>query len=202
MPPTALTTGAAATGRDTDSSARGSTIVVRVSSGGSARIGTKRKRSTQQPRRRGRARRTPALSEAKTLTIAAPTATIQPGRTALVNMPTNVFIDPSPTSLTTVALGDRVTFHLAPSSYLWTLGDGQRLGPTTDPGGPFPHMTTTHTYPEPGKYDVRVHTVFRAQVTLPDRGTVPVAGTATTTAPVGRITVLRAPVQRVADPLQ
>lgn len=132
-------------------------------------------------------------SELKSLTIPPPSSTIEPpGGLVLVQMPTNLYADPRTVNLSTTVLGIPVTFHVSPATYTWSTGDGGRVGPTRDPGGPYPNMSTTHTYRKPGTYRITLTTTHTATITIAGFGTYDVPGTATTTTPVATITAKEA----------
>ncbi|MFN8075416.1 MAG: PKD domain-containing protein [Kineosporiaceae bacterium] len=123
----------------------------------------------------------PALSarEFRRLPIPAGKAHIQPeGRPVLVNYPMIVYVDAEPVTLSATVLGARVDVLATPSQYTWTFGDGQTLT-TTNPGGPYPVMDTTHTYERTGRFAVTLSTTYtgRYRVEGSDEW-LPVTGTA------------------------
>lgn len=78
-------------------------------------------------------------------------------------------------------LGNTVTVHLTPQSYIWDPGDGTGTFTTSDPGGPWPDGAVTHIY----QYDspsVRIGLSVTWQASFAVNGTeYPVEGTATST---------------------
>ncbi len=185
----------ATAGVDEGASVNGGGIDLRITVGGRAYVPGHKKRRVRTTTRRSSK---PSQSVARHLSIPPPKATIQPGSTGFVGMPTNFFIDDSAIELETDAHGHTYEFELKPRLYRWTVEPGTVLD-TTDPGGSYPDMTVTHTYREPGNYDVRVHVKFDIVMHHPDGGTRVVPGDANSTRPVGRVTVLRAPVERVSE---
>ena len=79
----------------------------------------------------------------------------QPGYEPLINMPV-YFSSGLPTAFNTVVdvVGEKVDVKLVPHFH-YDFGDGQSLD-TTDVGGFYPHDGVTHTYTQPGEYNVRV----------------------------------------------
>ena len=102
--------------------------------------------------------------------FAKPTASIQPvGLKTLVNLPTyyaaaypTTGFEPGEVDSTTI-LGFRVDIRPRATSYTYTFGDASALGPTNDPGGPYPNGGIRHTYTRPGTYPVRVDTEYTGQ---------------------------------------
>ncbi|MBK9476360.1 MAG: hypothetical protein IPL94_09035 [Tetrasphaera sp.] len=99
-----------------------------------------------------------------------PYASIQPvNLRTLVNLPT-YFAAAYPTTGyqpgevdTTTILGFRVEIRPTATSYTYHFGDGTTLGPTEDPGGPYPDGAIRHTYQRTATYPVRVDTVYSGQ---------------------------------------
>ena len=83
----------------------------------------------------------------------------QPGYEPLVNMPV-YFSSGLPSTFTTAVdvVGERVNVELVPHFH-YDFGDGTTLD-TTDVGGFYPHKGVTHTYKEPGEYNVRLDIVW------------------------------------------
>ena len=117
---------------------------------------------------------------------------IQPpnGRT-LVNVPTNVYVDAEAIVLPTQVLGFPVRVRATPSRYTWRFGDGQAMT-TADGGGPYPHMTTTHTYTRPQTARVALSTVYTGEYSVAGGPFLPIDGTATVESPAAALTVLAA----------
>ncbi len=97
-------------------------------------------------------------------------ASIQPvNLKTLVNLPTyfaaaypTTGYQPGEVDATTI-LGFRVEIRPNVTSYTYHFGDGTTLGPTEDPGGPYPEGAIRHTYQQPGTYPARVDTVYSGQ---------------------------------------
>ena len=83
----------------------------------------------------------------------------QPGYEPLVRMPV-YFSSGLPESFNTVVdvIGERVTVKLVPHFH-YDFGDGTTLD-TTNVGGFYPNQGVTHTYKQPGEYNVRVDIVW------------------------------------------
>ena len=115
-----------------------------------------RKKSTPRPKPS-----TSAESFADRLIKLLPTPGLQyqPGYEPLVHMPV-YFSSGLPESFNTVVdvIGERVTVKLVPHFH-YDFGDGTTLD-TTDVGGFYPNKGVTHTYKEPGEYNVRVDIVW------------------------------------------
>lgn len=125
---------------------------------------TVRKPVTKKPvvRKRSTPRPTPTpASFADRLIKLLPTPGLryQPGYEPLVRMPV-YFSSGLPESFNTVVdvVGERVTVKLAPHFH-YDFGDGTTLD-TADVGGLYPHDGVTHTYKEPGEYNVHVDIVW------------------------------------------
>lgn len=91
--------------------------------------------------------------------LPAPGLRYQPGYEPLVHMPI-YFATGLPQTFNTVVdvIGEEVNVQLVPHFH-YDFGDGQSLD-TTDVGGFYPHQGVTHTYTEPGEYNVRVDIVW------------------------------------------
>lgn len=83
----------------------------------------------------------------------------------------------------TTVLGFPVRIRATPTSWTWDLGDGTRLGPTSDPGRPYPRQTLTHTYTSPGDRTVTLTTTWSGEYSIAGLPYRPVEGTATTVSP-------------------
>ena len=102
--------------------------------------------------------------------FAKPTASIQPvGLKTLVNLPTyyataypTTGYEPGEIDTTTI-LGFHVDIRPKATAYTYTFGDHTTLGPTNNPGGPYPTGTIRHTYNQPGTYPVRIDTEYTGQ---------------------------------------
>ena len=84
-----------------------------------------------------------------------PTATIayQPGFEPLVHVPIIFWCDlPTLFQSRIEIIGEVIDVALRPG-FVWEWGDGQILS-TTEPGAPFPNQKITHTYKQPGVYNV------------------------------------------------
>jgi hypothetical protein len=81
-----------------------------------------------------------------TMPIAANTITVQPNTGwVLTTVPTVVYVDRAPRTMTTTLLGHPVRIRATPSAYSWTWGDGASTV-TSQPGAAYPNQTVAHTY--------------------------------------------------------
>ncbi len=116
-------------------------------------------------------------------------ATLEPGTgNVVLNVPVNVFADTGPVVRETELLGFPVTIRATPVSFTWSFGDGAVLGPTADPGAPWPAMTTTHTYTTPGTYEVALTTTWTATASVAGLPPEPVPGTVDVATAAGTLT--------------
>lgn len=127
------------------------------------------------------------------LPLTPPSVHVQPeGGVTLVNLPTFYAVrwpDPGygPDEIADVQLlGARVQIRPRPTGYRYDFGDGEQLGPTTDPGGTWPDGGVQHTYSRNASaLSVTVRADYAGQYRLPggqwrDIGlTVPVDGPVT-----------------------
>jgi hypothetical protein len=107
------------------------------------------------------------------LHFAHPEAHVQPeGNVTLVNLPTYFEVRwPAagfqPDEIATVQLLGRVV-RLRPRavSYTYRFGDGARLGPTSDAGGPYPSGRVRHAYERTGGVPVSIQVVYSGDYQL------------------------------------
>ncbi len=114
---------------------------------------------------------------------ASPAHVEPPGGEVLINIETNVYTTPRTRTLRTRLLGIDLEIEARPVTFTWDFGDGERLV-VSDPGHPYPNMTTTHVYTQPGRYTVTLTTEYAGRYRVansPDW--LPVDGTATVTGP-------------------
>ncbi len=122
---------------------------------------------------------TPVLTiqDIRRLPIPPATLHIQPNApTALINIPTNIYAHATDHTLTTTVLATPIRVKVHPTSYHYTYGDHTTLD-TTDPGGPYPTLTTAHTYQHPGPHTITLTTSYTAEYALPGQPFQPVTGT-------------------------
>jgi hypothetical protein len=142
------------------------------------------------------------VRELQRLPLPAGTVHVQPpgGRT-LVNVPTNVFVSAGPVTLATRLLGLAVRVRATPVSYRWTFGDGAVLE-TSDPGHPYPAMTTTHTYlAAAARVGVRLQTTYSGEYSVAGGPWLPIDGLAFVGSPPVALQVLETHAVLVADPI-
>lgn len=117
-------------------------------------------------------------SELRRLPLPAGTSAVEPATGyALVNMPTNVYsTSPEPAVLHTTTMGLAVTIRLYPSEFEWDFGDGTVIGPTSDPGGPYPNLANAHTYRAAGRYAITMRTTYRGDFSVNGGAFQPITG--------------------------
>lgn len=162
------------------------------------RVGSACLRPSQVP---GRAVPALSLAEFRRLPLPAGVVHIQPGTLrTLVNIETNVFVSAGPANLRTTLIGQPVRVRATPVGYRWTFGDGGVLN-TTDPGGAYPAMTTTHVYRQPGRVPVSLVTRYRGEYSVAGGPWLPVDGEAEVNSPPIQLTVVAARNELVSGPL-
>ncbi|MEZ0164063.1 hypothetical protein AB2L27_04690 [Kineococcus sp. LSe6-4] len=128
----------------------------------------------------------PAVTVADLRRVGLPASPVhlQPGDgQALLNVPLVLRTTGGTVVRDTTVLGFPVRIRATPSSWTWDLGDGTRLGPTSDPGRPYPQQTLTHTYTTPGDRAVTLTTTWTGEYTIAGLPYRPIEGTATTVSP-------------------
>lgn len=126
---------------------------------------------------------------------------VQPGTLrTLVNVETNVYVSARAVTLRTTVVGRPVRVRATPVGFRWSFGDGGVLA-TTDPGGAYPAMTTTHVYRRPGVVAVGLVTRYRGEYSVAGGPWLPVDGEAEVASSPVRVTVVQARAELVADPL-
>lgn len=107
---------------------------------------------------------TPVLSveEFRRLPLPAGVCVVQPpGADVLIRMPTNAYASSvAPVELATTLLGQSVGVRATPASWTFEYGDGGVVGPSKDPGGPYPRLTTAHSYVAAGTYTITMTTHY------------------------------------------
>ncbi len=117
-------------------------------------------------------------------------------------MPTNVFAMKSgPTLLQTVSFGVPIQVRATPLRYSWDFGDGDTLGPTSQPGGAYPALTNTHEYTARGAYDIVMTTHYTGEYSIDGDIWLPIPGEAEVESAAVTVTALAGESKLVADPL-
>lgn len=131
-------------------------------------------------------------AELRRMPLPAGTSALQPDTGyALIGMPTNVYsTSPEPAVLHTTTMGLDVTIRLYPTAYEWDFGDGAIVGPTADPGGPYPNLTNAHTYRAAGPHTITMRTWYRGEFSVNGGAVQPIPGDGEVTSPPMSITVL------------
>ena len=105
--------------------------------------------------------------------FALPTVHVQPeGNVTLVNLPTYYEVRwpttwVQPKEIATVRLlGREVRIRPLDKSFVYSFGDGARLGPVRDAGGPFPTGGVTHVYRQVAKAPVSVAVTYGGEFSV------------------------------------
>lgn len=122
------------------------------------------------------------------------------GGNVLINVPTNVYVQAEPHTLTTTLLGLAVQVRATPVSYQWDFGDGTPPLTTSDPGAPYPELRVTHTYTERGTPEVVLTTAYTGEYSVAGGPWLPVPGQASVTSDPIPLRVLAGTNSLVADP--
>jgi hypothetical protein len=142
-----------------------------------------------------------SLAEFRRLPLPAGVVHVQPGTLrTLVNVETNVFVSAGPANLRTTLIGRPVRVRATPVGFRWTFGDGGVLN-TTDAGGAYPAMTTTHVYRQPGVVPVALVTRYRGEYSVAGGPWLPVDGEAEVNSPPVQLTVVATRNELVSGPL-
>lgn len=140
------------------------------------------------------------LADFQRLPLPAGTTNVQPDNGyTLINVPTNVYADAETVVLDTDLLGFAVQVRATPASYTWDFGDGTTLGPTDDPGAPYPDLRTTHTYESPGAYGITLTTAYTGEYSVDGGPWLPVPGQAQVTSTPVPVEALSGRNRLVAD---
>lgn len=127
------------------------------------------------------------LADFRRLPLPASRATIQPaGGEALIRMRTNTYVDPASTGQQTfdiTLLGTPVQVRATPASYTWDYGDGSAPVTTTDPGAPYPDLTTWHEYSDPGEVAISLTTSYTGEYSVAGGPWIAIPGTAEVDSP-------------------
>lgn len=145
----------------------------------------------------------PAMSERdfQRLPLPGPQINVQPRMgQVLVNIQTNVYVGTEVVRLRTSLLGFPVRVRATPIAYAWNFGDGRALR-TTDPGGPFPEMRTTHIFRSSGVFSIGLTTTYSGEYSVADGPWLPVEGEADVPSASVSVTVMEAENRLVAEPL-
>jgi len=98
---------------------------------------------------------------------------------------------------TVTLLGYTVRIRPTLQSLTYRFGDGMYLGPTQDPGGPYPTGHITRTYTTAGTYQTNVDITYSGEFSINGGTWIPIPDTATITGPPQTLTVRTAKNQLV-----
>lgn len=126
-----------------------------------------------------------SLEDFRRLPLPPGTSVVQPPtRDVLIRMPTNAYAaSTSAVELTTELLGQPVRVRATPVAWSFDYGDGAVVGPSEDPGGPYPRLTTAHEYTRPGAYEIVMTTHYSGEYSVAGGAWVPVVGRASVRSP-------------------
>jgi hypothetical protein len=124
-----------------------------------------------------------------------------PSGDLLINLEANVYAEAVQVVLPAAVLGAAVQVRATPVAYAWDFGDGTVVGPTTDPGAPYPDLRNTHVYTVPGAYAITLTTTYAGEFSVGGGPWLPIDGTASVTSPPEPVTARSAANQLVAEPL-
>lgn len=108
----------------------------------------------------------------------------------LVRTRTNVYVDAPEQTYDVTLLGTPVAVRAVPVQYNWDFGDGTEALTTTDPGAPYPDLTTWHTYESGGDHAITLTTSYAGEFSVAGGPFQPIAGTADITGPPLPVTVI------------
>ncbi len=144
---------------------------------------------------------TMTLEEFRRLPLPAGSAYVQPpGDYVLIRMPTNVYAGgTTPVELSTTLLGQPVKVRATPTAWTWTFGDGTTMGPSQDPGGPYPILTHVHEYTAPGTYAITMTTHYTGEYSVDNGPWQAISGQAHVSSPPATVIVRTAHAQLRAN---
>jgi hypothetical protein len=119
----------------------------------------------------------------------------------LVNVETNVYVNSGPVVLGTTLFGVPVRVRATPVRYTWTFGDGASLR-TVDPGAPYPRMTCTHVYRQPGERAINLVTSYVGEYSVSGGPWLPIEGEAEVSSSAVILTVIEARAHLVDEPIR
>ena len=121
------------------------------------------------------------IADVQQLPLPAGTMVVEPpGGYVLAEVPANVYASSTGQSeVGTSVLGIPVMVRVTPVAWSWDFGDGGRVGPTSDPGGPYPKLVNTHTYRRVGSYAITMTTHYSAELSVSGGPYEPIPGRAT-----------------------
>ena len=143
-----------------------------------------------------------SVEDFRRLPLPAATSVVEPpGGRVLINVGTNVYASAGPVVIPTQVLGQAVVVRATPVAYSWDFGDGASVGPTADPGGPFPVLRNAHVYSVPGSYAITLRTTYAGEFSVAGGPFLAIEGTAEVVSPAAAVTAYSATTELVAAPL-
>ncbi len=110
-------------------------------------------------------------------------STVQPpGAYVLIREPTIVYATAGEPALFDTALaGLPIQVRATAARWSWDFGDGAMVGPTSDPGAPWPALRNHHAYTERGTFSITMTTHYTGEYSVAGGPWLPVPGEATVT---------------------
>jgi hypothetical protein len=93
----------------------------------------------------------------------------QPDGETLVNLHTNIWVEPHPFQTSIDLLGHEIEVEATPASFTWVHGDGT-MQTTDHPGKPYPRADITHRYWQPSELQARVDTTYGVRFSIDGDG--------------------------------
>ncbi|MHC8609347.1 hypothetical protein ACW4FP_17030 [Paenarthrobacter ureafaciens] len=146
------------------------------------------------------------LTDFRQLPLNPGTLTTQPSPNTLIGAPTNFYATTTAQTFNLTILGQNVHLTATPTTYTFTYGDGQTLGPTPATGHPIPdtqwlttNTQTSHTYTTTGNYPTTLTTTYTGTYTVNNGPPLPINGTLNLTTTPQTIHVWKTETALVAD---
>lgn len=108
----------------------------------------------------------------------------------LIRARTNVYVDAPEQTYNITILDTAVTVRATPVEYSWDFGDGTDPLVTTDPGAPYPDLTTWHTYETSGDHAITLTTSYAGEFSVAGGPFQAIPGTAEITGEPMPVTVV------------
>ena len=132
------------------------------------------------------------LADFRRLPLVPGDATVQTAANneVLIRARTNVYVDAPEQTFDVAILGTPVTVRATPVEYSWDFGDGSAPLTTTDPGAPYPGLTTWHNYETSGDHAITLTTSYAGEFSVAGGPFQAIPGTADVTGDPLPVTVV------------